>query len=456
MFRLARSREMHRLFRRSVLTGIWAVLAGAGPASLVFAASLATDDGLRLEISGEGRVTALRIGQTVLPMKGHGGFALADFHRQSEPLNLVPNPGFEEGTKGWQLAAGQSLDAHVFHSGGASVRLEVPGPKPGMSNLGTVVPVKPNTRYRVGVSVRQEKAAGWGAYSSEQDDQGRPTAAQVGPYVPPEQRKDGVRLPLSWEITTGPKTTRLSLRADIYNSTGTIWLDDFFVTEFNEGVYEPIQGRVTAEGKDTLRFAASLPERGLEVNATLRAEAECIRVDGTVRDTTGRDRAVAVRFALPLDLEGWTWWQDAEEREKIGPGFPCRNTYKCVSGIGVCSIYPWLAVSGPAASRRTDFPVRPGNEDGLGNPSYVPGLSLALPLSQGPRVFVLQHDQRTPETSLSFYFGLAKDAGRNPSRAPFSFVLYPHDPAWGMHRPSSAITGSFPKVSSSGRRTRAI
>ncbi len=216
-------------------------------------------------------------------------------------------------------------------------------------------------------------------------------------------------MPLCWEITTGPKTTRLSLRADIYNSTGTLWLDDFFVEEFNEGVYEPIRGRVTSEGKQSLTFAASLPEQGLELSATLRAEAECIRVDGTVKDTTGRDRAVGVRFRLPLDLEGWTWWQDAEERETIQPGFPYRNTYKCVSGIGACSIYPWLAVTGPHV-----------------------GLTLALPLSQGPRVFVLQHDQRTPETSLSFFFGLAKDAGRNPSRAPFSFVLYPHDPAWGM------------------------
>ena len=59
-------------------------------------------------------------------------------------------------------------------------------------------------------------------------------------------------------------------------------------------------------------------------------------------------------------------------------------------------------------------------------------------------MFVLQHDQRTPETSLSFYFGLAKDAGRNPSRAPFSFVLYPHDPAWGMR---SAMRALLPALS---------
>ncbi len=101
-----------------------------------------------------------------------------------------------------------------------------------------------------------------------------------------------------------------------------------------------------------------------------------------------------------LDLTGWTWFTDAEEREPIEPGRNYRYTYKCVSGIGACSIYPWSALTGAEA-----------------------GLSLALPLSQGPRVFVTQHNQSAPETSVTFFFGLVKDAGNHPSRAPFSFVL---------------------------------
>jgi hypothetical protein len=384
-------------------------------------ASVATQDGLRLELSPAGRVTSLRIGPADLPMKGQGGFAIADFRNQPEPMNLVPNPGFEEGTKGWRLARGQALDTSVSHSGKASARLEVPGPAPASCNLEVIVPVKPNTRYRVGMCMRRQNVGVCGAYSSERDDRGKLSGkrTQVGPPSIPKQ--DGAWLPLSWEITTEPKTTRLSLRADIYRSTGTLWLDDFFINELNEGIYEPVEGRIEAETQG-LAFRSALPQRGLELEATLKPDKECLRVDGVVKDTTGQDRAVGVKFALPLDFPGWTWYTDAEEREQIEPGRSYRHTYNCKSGIGRCSIYPWCALTGSQA-----------------------GLTLALPLSQGPRVFLLQHDQVLAETSVIFFFGLAKDAGNNPSRAPFSFVIYSHDPAWGMRSAMQRYYRLFPE-----------
>jgi hypothetical protein len=381
---------------------------------------LRTGDGLALGLTTSGRVQSLSIGGTKLPLKSEGGFALADFHNQPTAQNLAPNPGFEQGAEGWGLAAGQAIDTDVFHDGKASVRLDVPGPEAGGSNVGCVVPVKPNTRYRVGLWLRRHDVGVCGAYASERDDQGKLTgkATQVGVAIPQE---DDVWLPLSWEVTTEPATTRLSLRADIYRSTGTLWLDDFSIVGLSEGVFEPVSGKVeTGEGRATLRGA--LPEAGLELEAAFVGGPECIRVDGQVRDSTGKDRAVAMRFALPLDLAGWTWYNDAEERRTIEPGSPFRHTYDCESGIGRCSIYPWSALTGPAG-----------------------GLSLALPLSQGPRVFLLQHDQRAPETSLTLYFGLTRDAGENPGLGPFSFVLYRHDPAWGMRSAMERYYRLFPE-----------
>lgn len=384
------------------------------------AAPLSTGDGLAVDLADTGQVTAVRIGATALPLRGAGGFLIADFNHQPEPANLVPNPGFEQGTAGWPLAASQSLDTTVVHAGRASVRLQVPGPAPAQSNLGVVVPVKPNTRYRVGLWLRREGVGVCGAYSSERDDANRLTGkvTQTGPGVP---REDGVWHPLAWELTTQPATTRLSLRADIYQSTGTLWVDDFFVQELSEGVYDAVPGHVSMTGNQAA-FRGALPGRGLELEATLTADRECLRVEGEVRDLTGNDRALGVRFALPLDLAGWTWYHDAEERESIAAGPVLRRTYNCVSGIGLCSVYPWSALAGPDA-----------------------GLSLALPLSQGPRVFVIQHDQGRPETALTFYVGLSKDAGRHPSRAPFTFVLYRHDPAWGMRSAMARYYRLFPE-----------
>jgi len=105
---------------------------------------------LRLELSDAGRIAGMQIGPTALPLIGAGGFAIADFQDQPPPVNLVPNPGFEDGARGWRLSKGQTLDRQVFHAGAVSARLEVPGPSPGSSTLEVFVPVKPNTRYRVG------------------------------------------------------------------------------------------------------------------------------------------------------------------------------------------------------------------------------------------------------------------------------------------------------------------
>jgi len=399
---------------RMARLGVLSIVFGAMVAA-VWAAPSVTADGLRMELSPDGRVTGLQIGDERLPLTAPGGLAVADFHDQPQPANLVPNPGFEQGLDGWHLDRWQKLDPQMARGGHNSVRLTVPPGEPRSTSLEVRVPVKPNTRYRVGLWMRREQVGICGAYISERDDRNQLTGkrTQVGTTIP---KQDGVWLPLSWEIVTEPRTTRLSLRADIYRSTGTLWLDDYFVQEVGEGVFEPIAGQLTPRPSG-VRFKASLPQRGLEVEATFNCGLSCLRVDGQVRDTTGRDRAIGLRFALPLDLAGWTWHHDAEERETIRPGPVYRLTYPCQTGIRECSIYPWAAVSGPHA-----------------------GLSLALPLSQGPRVFVLQHDQRRPETSLTFYFGLARDTTHNPSRATFSLVLYRHDPAWGMR---SAMQGYY-------------
>ena len=85
--------------------------------------TLRTGDGLVLELSGAGEVTAAQIGAAKLPLAGAGGFSIADFHNQPEPENMVANPGFEQGAEGWNLRDGQSIDEKIFHTGKRAVRL---------------------------------------------------------------------------------------------------------------------------------------------------------------------------------------------------------------------------------------------------------------------------------------------------------------------------------------------
>ena len=391
-------------------------------ASPVYAQSLElrTEDELRLVLSPGGRVTTVTVGDRKLNMKGRGGFAVADFHRQPDLVNLVPNSGFEDGAKGWRLAKGQALDTKTVRAGKASVRIHVPADQPRSSNVECRVPVKPNTRYRASLWVRREKVGVCGAYVSERNEQNKLTGkrTQVGARIP---KKAGVWHQLHWELVTQSETTRLSLRSDIYRSAGTLWLDDFFIAEVVEQEYQPVAGNLERKAQG-VAFRGSLPSIGLGLEAAMKADAECVRIDGVVQDTTGRDRAIGVRFSLPLDLAGWTWHLDSEEHETISTPKAYRYTYECKSGIGECSVYPWSALSGPRG-----------------------GLTFALPLSQGPRVFIVQHDQRSQEASITFYFGLTKDAGRNPSRAPFSFVIYRHDPKWGMRSAMERYYRLFPE-----------
>ncbi len=378
-----------------------------------------TADGLSLRIDDAGAVTTLAFdGADVLAAPG--GFSLCDYADRPEPVNLIPNGGFEKGAQGWGLGAGQAIDEEIAHSGQRSVRLSIPAGEPGKSNVGVTVPVRPSTRYRAELWIRRENVGVTGTYVSERDDAGNLTGTrtQYGRSVP---AVDGVWHHQVWELTTQAATTQLNIRGDIYNSTGTIWLDDFALYELGEGDYRPIEATASVDG-ESVRISGGLPDANLQLEATLAGDDDCIRVEGLLSDTTGADRAVGVRFSLPVDAEGWTWWSDAEERATVGPGDLLRNTYDCRAGIGLCSVYPWSALSGPEA-----------------------GLSLALPLAQGPRVFVIEHDQRDPATHLTFYAGLCAEAGQHPGEFPFSFVIYRHDPAWGMRSAMERYYALFPE-----------
>ncbi len=371
------------------------------------AATVKTGDGLAVEVDRQGLISGASVEGQAVPVKGAGGFSVSDFTVEREFINIVPNPGFEDGDEGWLLADTQSFDEEVFHSGSRSVRLRIEPPDTGKSNLETRVPVKPSTHYVAALWLRREKVGVCGAYISERDDANKLTGltTQVGVTIPKE---DGVWHRLVWEFTTQPETTMLSLRSDIYNSNGTLWLDDFFVAEAPDREYVPVTGEVSAVDGG-VALDAKMEQMGLALQAKLTGDAECVRIEGVLSDTTGEDRAIAVRLSLPIDAEGWSWYDDAEDHQQVSGDASYRWTYKCKAGSGECSVYPWSALSGPEM-----------------------GVSLALPLSQGPRVFIMQHDQGTPALSLTFFFGLTRDATNNPSRGPFSCVIYRHDPRWGM------------------------
>ena len=75
------------------------------------------------------------------------------------------------------------------------------------------------------------------------------------------------------------------------------------------------------------------------------AASNHIAVEGRVEDTLGRDRAVTLLFALPLDPAGWQWGDDMRQARTISGMGEFANTVALRSGsAGRMSRYPLGAV----------------------------------------------------------------------------------------------------------------
>ena len=112
-------------------------------------------------------------------------------------------------------------------------------------------------------------------------------------------------------FATQPRTATVEVYGNIYKSAGRFEVDDVRLEPLDAPPTR-FEGQVAATD-DGLAFEAHAPGLDLKLAATLRAHARHIRVDGVVRDTTGRDRPLRVAFHLPLDARGWTWWDDIAE-----------------------------------------------------------------------------------------------------------------------------------------------
>jgi hypothetical protein len=169
----------------------------------------------------------------------------------------------------------------------------------------------------------------------------------------------------------------------------------------------PLRGRATGvNGSANLELTGA---DGVRVKATLSAAGARILFDCRVEDPSGRDRAVAVRCTVPLRRADWLWHDDAEVFRRATPGAVCRRTENVIWGDGQCSPYPWACVS-----------------------SQAEGISLGVPLGQGPRVVLLDFSPEQQALRITCYLGLTPAYRKSPGAADFSFELYRHDPAQGF------------------------
>ncbi len=374
------------------------------------ARELATGDGLSLQMDDRGAVTQVRVGADELRLTRPGGCYVADVAGiAAREVDLVDNPSFETlaagRPTGWDVGQDWSLDQTVARTGRCSMKVQLAAARPS-GGLSIELPVQPNTPYRVSMWLKTAGCAP-SFYTVQLDAAGRPDPDHPQVCIS-HANKHSDWFQLSSDLVTSPVCRRLRVYSNLWHQVGTAWLDDVAVRCLADDYLTPQQlalGRVEPLA-DGVRQQWESPEQALAMTTTWRAVGDQVLVDGEVRDTSGRDRAVTVSVRLPLAAEGWTWYDDLSRRQAITPGV----TYGAARVLGdrrVISLYPFAALGNDRAA-----------------------LALAVPLDE-PRMFRLSYDT-VNGYCLNWEFGLAKDATKHPRRATFQALLYRLDPRWGF------------------------
>jgi hypothetical protein len=180
--------------------------------------------------------------------------------------------------------------------------------------------------------------------------------------------------------------------------------------------------RDVAANSDVFRMdGGAATELGLRVAPELTGRSNHLAIRGRVSDTTGKDRAVSLIFALPLDATGGHWGDDIHRRRIIqGNGeFVNQVAIRC-GAAGTMSLYPVAAVWNAQA-----------------------GVALALDMAQ-PAVYRVGYHAGLKMLFIAYDFGLVKETARFPSSADFRFVIYRFDPQWGFRAAWQKYMEIFP------------
>ena len=155
------------------------------------------------------------------------------------------------------------------------------------------------------------------------------------------------------------------------------------------------------------------PARGFRSERT-RIEAE---------NSSLRERAITLVFALPVEAVGWTWHEDVRHGRSIQAGQEYVNVVHIGTGsTGDLSLYPWAMI-----------------DDGEA------GLMLGIDVGQ-PAQYRLGYSAGTGHFFVAYDFGLTEETEGFPNGAPFSFVVARAEPEWGFRAATKKYYGIFPEA----------
>jgi hypothetical protein len=197
--------------------------------------------------------------------------------------------------------------------------------------------------------------------------------------------------------------TRLNISAGILpfrSGTGGFSLYDFnagsnIVFSGGQTVWQSNRCTYTAQGQD------------FSIQAVFEQEEGFIYISGEVRSLTGTERAVILRYTIPLLTSADAWFGNSLEGEVLVVE---TNSPGTVVPVAAMSGADW----GVSLSIPPDFPCcfgMTGTDQGLG---------------------------------VEFYFGLTPSTANFPNRAPFRFVIDTAQPGWGFRSALQRYYARYP------------
>lgn len=187
-----------------------------------------------------------------------------------------------------------------------------------------------------------------------------------------------------------------------------------------------VGGEIKQLGK-AIQQKARLPSLGLEVEAVYKSLGKYIEIQGLIRDTLRRDRAITLYFALPVTEGDWRWWDSvAVSRRAEGPEELFYYERGVAYGLnGSHSKYPLGALAGSKG-----------------------GLTLAIRMDE-PVVHRIAYNPGLHLFYIALDFGLVPERRMDGSplwEAPFRILLYQHDPEWGFRSALQRYYEFFPQL----------
>lgn len=232
---------------------------------------------------------------------------------------------------------------------------------------------------------------------------GKPTRPGSGKPAKTYATQDGLQLSLRDGQVAGVRVGTTDLAAEA--PSGFLVRDfaagsDFF--EFNQGTCESL---------------------GLRLQSQVTAASNHIAIEGQIIDTTGKDRAVTLLFALPIDAREWQWGDDMRQSRKIE---------------GVSEFAHTVPVGAGAAGRISRYPLGAIWNDHA-------GVGLGLDMAHPAQYSIVYHPG-TRQFYLAYDVALVKETVLFPSGAGFRFVLFQFEPRWGFRAALQKYYDVFPKA----------